>query len=287
MSSKRLQRTNSAPSVLQTTAPATQAPMSNAEMEERVRAQRQQERANEARGVGQLSPSILDTMNDKLSNPTSTESRPRMGIAERQERVMDVAGKADPFMRTLQGGGTLDETHVKARAVKTRRGGRLNTGAGYSDTDGVVTQGDKPVFGYGANEFGNHPTHQPRRHEDADASRPDYAERLLPSLTNQPSQADSNGGQSRTGRWSEADVDPLTVSEEAGQKIVDKRNSDRLLHTAADSQVAGPDGPTNVDHRFFVTADHYESAVPVSPVETDYAANHPYTKKYDKDGKKL
>lgn len=266
--------------------PTTQASMSNAEMEEHVRAQRQQDRATEASSVGQLPPSILDTMEDKLFNPTSTEARPRMGMRDRQQGIMDVAAKADPFMRALEG-GTLDDTHVKANAVKTRRGGRLNTGAGYSDTDGIVTKDDKAVFGYGANEFGNRPTHQPPGHEDSDASRPDYPERLLPNLTNRPTDRDSNGGHSRTGRWSEADVDPMTVFDEAGQKKVGPRNASRLLHTAADSQVNGPDGATDIDHRFFVTADHYKSAVPVSPIEEDYAVNHPYTKKYDRNGNKL
>ena len=262
--------------------------MSNAEMAERVRAQRQEARAAETDSVGLLSPDLLSSMNDKLSNPTSTEARPRMGIAARQERIMDVASKADPFMRMLEGGGTLDSTHVPARDVRTRRG-RLRTADGYADSDGTITKDGDAVYGYGAAEFGNRPTHQPRGHTDADTSRPDYVERLLPSLTNTPEGRDTNGAQSRTGRWSEADVDPLSMVGDAGARRVGPRNADRLLHTAADSQVATADGTgtANIDHRFFVTADHYESAVPVSPVETQYAANHPYTKKYDKDGKLL
>jgi hypothetical protein len=57
--------------------------------------------------------------------------------------------------------------------------------------------------------------------------------------------------------------------------------ADRLLHTAADSQTADD----QLDHRFYVTADHYESAVPVTPVESNYKQNHPYDAQYDKDGK--
>ena len=283
MSSKRVGRRHSAPAALQT--PSTTAPsMSNAEMAERVRAKRQQERADESSGVGRLDGDFLNTMNDRLSNPTSTDDRPRMGIADRQERIMEVAGKADPMMRTLAGGGNLDATHVQAGDVRTRRGG-LSTARGYSNTAGVVTRGGDAVYGYGATEFGNRPTNRPRNHVDADPTRPDYVERLLPSLTNTPTGADANGGHSRTGRWSEADVDPLTVTtNESGAQRIGQRNADRLLHTAADSQVAGPGGATDIDHRFFVTADHYKSAVPVSPVETDYRANNPYTPKYDKDG---
>jgi len=287
MSSKRVQSTHSVPSVEQASAPTPQVSMSNAERAEQVRAQRQQERAAEARTVGHLPNSILETMGHKLENPTSTSSRPRMGMSARQKRVEEVAGKADPFMRALEGTDTLDSTHVKASATKKRRG-VLNTEAGFTDTDGVVTKDGDTVYGYGANTFGNRPTHQPRNHIDADASRPDFAERLLPNLTNAPEEQDNDGAKSRTGVWSEADVDPLSVVDTGTRKKVGPRNSDRLLHTAADSQVTGHDGTAaDVDHRFFVTADHYESAVPVSPVASDYAANNPYTKKYDKDGKTL
>lgn len=209
--------------------------------------------------------------------------RPREGLATRQQSVMATAKKADRFMRTLDAGGDLSATHAKAKFQTTGSG---NLKAGFSAVGNKVraTGSAEDIHGYGANEFGNKPDSRP--------SGMATPERLLPEITNHPGGTDANGAQSRVGRWSEADVDPQTLAPHSSgnptKYSYGPRNAERLLHTASGTQVRQPDGSSApVDFRFHVTADHYESAVPVAPVATDYKNSHPYQSPYmDPTGKK-
>ena len=215
-------------------------------------------------GPGTLSTTRLAEMEQMLSHPTSTEAHPRVGMRDRQRQVMSVAAKADPFMRTLAGGGDLDGTHELTRRHTGRRG-KVKNHADLNGTGDVLKRSGQEVYAYGANEYQNR-------------------DGKLPNLTNHPVGADTNGGHSRTGRWSEADVNPRGVEDRDSSRKLTGRGKERLLHTGAASTAVGASGDTAIDHRFFVTPDHYHSMVPVTPLEQGYAARHPSTPKYNRDG---
>lgn len=241
--------------------------------------------------VKTLSGGNIGAFEGGLQNPYTLQphdtgghaQRPREGLATRQQSVMATAKKADRFMRTLDAGGDLSATHAKAK-FQTTGSGNLKPGFNVVGT-GVRANGSaEDIHGYGANEFGNKPDSRP-----GGMATP---ERLLPEITNHPGGTDPNGAQSRVGRWSEADVDPQVLgphpSGNPAKYSYGPRNSERLLHTASGTQVKQPDGSSApVDFRYQVTSDHYESAVPVAPLATDYKNIHPYQSPYmDPDGKK-
>lgn len=241
--------------------------------------------------VKTLGSGNIGTLENGLQNPYTLQphdtgghsQRPRQGLAARQQSVMATAKKADRFMNTLDAGGDLSATHAKAKNQTTGSGnlkGGFNTVGNKVRANGSA----EDIHGYGANEFGNKPDNRP--------SGLATSERLLPDITNHPGGTDVNGVQSRVGRWSEADVDPQILaphaSGNASKFSYGPRNSERLLHTASGTQVHQPDGSSApIDYRFHVTSDHYESAVPVTPIQTDYKATHPYNSPYsDPSGKK-
>jgi hypothetical protein len=199
---------------------------------------------------------------------------------------MEVAEKADPFMRQLEATGDLNKTHEKRKPLT----GSQKLKPGYSQQGGtshLLSPTGGKVYAYGAPEFGNKPT------------QPGGVERALPQLTNPVPmnlpQIKATATQSRQGRWSEADVNPVTVTSinPYNSKVsLQNRGAQRLLHTAPTSRALAPNGQGGmsdqpVDFTHYVTSDHYKSMVPVAPVETDYAKNHPYQSPYmDPEGKK-
>ena len=240
----------------------------------------------------------FSALEQKLNNPVSTADRPRLGMVARQAEVMDLARKAQPFMEKLEAGDDLGKSHYNkvnrpySNATKPKsgqakwQGGIMVHEAG---NPAGATAGT-PVHSYGMEEYGNRTTQS------------GGVERLLPELKNHPggTQPDGSGTQSRTGVWSEADLNPReedTSGTGSGVNKAKGRDAQRLLHTAANSKVEEQIGRSststtpipqkNIDHKYWVTGDHYKSAVPIAPVQKDYKLNHPYTPKYmDPTGQK-
>ncbi|MBD2212733.1 hypothetical protein H6G27_23065 [Nostoc linckia FACHB-104] len=214
----------------------------------------------------------------KLNNPLSTKDRPRQGMLDRQKEIMRVSELANPFMQTLDAGGDLSATHTLAKNFKGNKG-KLKPGFALNKAGVLEDATAQPVHAIGAKEFGNRPTHG----KAAWAKNPgDAVESLLPALntTNQIGAEANDATHSRLNRWSEADVTPVTGHTKTNK--LDPRNADRLLHTSVNSQALNPSTGQHqkVDHRFYVTSDHYYSAVPVAPVQKDYMNNLKKTKKF-------
>jgi hypothetical protein len=199
---------------------------------------------------------------------------------------MEVARKADPFMRQLEATGDLNATHEKWKPLTGSQ--KLKPSYGQQGgTSHLLSPTGGKVYDYGAPEFGNKPT------------QPGGVERALPQLTNPVPmnlpQIKATATQTRQGRWSEADVNPVTVTSinpYSNKVSLQNRGAQRLLHTAPTSRALAPNGQGGmsdqpVDFTHYVTSDHYKSMVPVTPVETDYAKNHPYQSPYmDPEDKK-
>lgn len=214
----------------------------------------------------------------KLNNPLSTKDRPHQGMLDRQKEIMRVSELANPFMQTLDAGGDLSATHTMAKNFKGNKG-KLKPGFALNKAGVLEDATAQPVHAIGAKEFGNRPTHG----KAAWAKNPgDAVESLLPALntTNQIGAEANDATHSRLNRWSEADVTPVTGNTKTNK--LDPRNADRLLHTSANSEALNPSTGQHqkVDHRFYVTSDHYYSAVPVAPVQQDYMKNLKTTKKF-------
>ena len=245
-----------------------------------------------------------DSLEHKLQNPKSTDARPRQGLADRQKKVMKAAALAQPFMEKLDKGEDLLHTNSNPSGTHTMgalSGSSKNYKADHTEArGGTDSNSADPVFKsdgsnvhqIGAKEFTNEP-----RGKDSEDN--DHVERKLPVLDRPSEDAEkADAGKSRKGLWSEADLNPLTFKEKNGDKMkLNQRDEFRLLHTAADSKVKeganeAPLGKKSaddneIDSRYFVTTDHYESMVPVSPLQKDYKKENPYTSPYtDPEGKK-
>lgn len=217
-------------------------------------------------GVGKvpiLSGGAIGALEHRLNHPDPSV-RQHLGMVERQRQVMKVAAAADPFMRALESGSDLSASH-RMRSDVVGGGGTLKAGYKFGPRGVEDTATGATVHAVGAKEFGNRPT-RGQALPGADArGNPDAVERLLPQLAN-PQASPGTGVQSRVGRWSEADVTPLTQQGSTGK--VKGRDEMRLLHTAATSQQIDPSTGKSVpvSSRYWVTSDHYNSAVPVSPL---------------------
>lgn len=218
----------------------------------------------------QLEHTYDPTLAESAQNKKKGDYFHEDNFPERQKAIAELAKKADPFMRRLQKDDTLAATHYDA--IEARKKAKKGE-AGFAYHGDAVEKDGEAVYGLGMASFGNR-------------------ERIVPDL---PVHGDlavkDNGADSRENFWSEADVDRLTKN---------KRNEDRLLHTSAKTKVDKQDsvlyGATpeqrdigdkkEGDNRFWVTGDHYKSAVSVSPVsettykDTDEYKNNPDRKKY-------
>jgi hypothetical protein len=226
----------------------------------------------------------LGTLENKLNNPLSTVNHPREGILDRQQSIMKTAKNSDQHMRDLEATNLLP-THVP-KNNRTDHGWLYNGDRVGGGT--LNNNANKPYHAIGTNFF--------------DEQRPinnGGVEKLLPQMPTWNSALANDGNrsnESRTNVWSESDVNPVKVTN-SGRAFrngygpnkpwadLQNRDEERLLHTHPNSQVMKPNGQGGmssgpVDHRFYVTNDHYKSAVPVSPLKKDYALNSPYASPY-------
>ncbi len=188
---------------------------------------------------------------DKKNEKPNLKNSAALSWIDRHKAVEKAAKAADPLMKSLSSGGDLSSTHE--RNVNAReQDGSLKGTRSFGD-DGATMESGNPLSIVGADEFLNKP-------DSADRGAP-----ILPELTKSDtgSRKHTDALKSTVGAWGEADVNRLQEKE---------RDATRLLHTKPKSKVKRTDGEKakKVDSQFYLTVDHYESAMPISPVETDY-----------------
>jgi hypothetical protein len=237
-----------------------------------------------------LSGGPISALENQLNHPVSTADRPREGMVERQKHIMAAAKAADPLMNSLDGPThKLPADYQREKDVYSNSG---NAKPGFKkEQDGTLASTGNPVnwlktdpggadvHVIGMDEFKNRPTHTLG------------VEKSLPELDTSQAPADYHSGvnttknaylsghakENKPGVWGEADLDH--DSHDPGVHVSERgRGANRLHYTDPGSKDLKTGQPVN--YNYAVTTDHYESAVGVTPVQTDYKNSNPYTPKY-------
>lgn len=254
----------------------------------------------------------LSDLEDKMNNPIHTTDRERLSLPDRQKKIMEVAKQADPLMKEIESGRDLSDTH-SGDGLSNK--GNVKTGYSFNSSDTLIRDSDnKEQYSYGAEEYGNRTIRGSKTQDKTTkvggvttitpkewANTSDAVETTVPKLTNHPgtTAGKGDGVKARVGVWSEADTNPR-VKDTTATGSVQKakgRDAERLLFTHKDSEVEDQvsisktstttPNKKKVDYQFHVTSDHYQTTVPITPVQENYKTNNPYTPKYDKKGNEI
>lgn len=215
---------------------------------------------------------VVTTLEDRLQNPDTSQDRPRVGMSQRHKEVYMAATESDRLMNTLDTTGELPtdylrkddmpQQHWKKRYINDSKGvprleTRQNNHSPWSRTRLV-----------GMNEFKNRPTR-------SGLFGGGEVERSLQQLKPHGKGGNwlqQNAYKNRLNVWGESDLDYVSSG---GFNNYTGRTGSRLHYTSPNSR----DNNTNqkVDFNYAVSTDHYESAIPITPVDTNYKGKKGYT----------